>query len=860
MRRALPAAVLLAASAAVAQPPQNLYPQPRIQSAFPAGAKAGSTVEVTVRGTDLDDPTGLAFGHPGITAEYVPPPDPPELPKDAKAKGAPPAKRKKAAPPPTEAKFKVTVADDVPPGSYDVRAVGRFGVSNPRAFVVGTAAEVSEKEPNDDVDKAQRVAIGTTVNGVLGSPTDVDYTAFTGTAGQRVLIHCATSSIDSKARPWVEVYAGDGRTRLADNRNYQDGDALADVTLPDDGNYYVRVTEFAHQSGDPDHFYRLTITAGPWVDAVFPPAVEPGKPARLTVYGRNLPGGKPTGRAVDGRPVESINVTVTPPADAAGFTFRGRVPPAVGLQDAFEYRLAGANGVPVFLAANRVVLEKEGGNDRPEGAEEVPVPCEVAGRIDRRGDRDWFAFPAKKGDVLTIELRADRLGTGQDLALAVRAAGAKQDIVSEGSLDDDNDSLHPTAFFTRTTDPPAYRFTAPADGKYLVRVSVQSGVESGPRCAYRLRIAPPRPDFRAVVMPRSRDLPAAVIARPDGEVAFDVFVNRTDGFAGPLTATAEGLPAGVTARPVSIGPGLRWGTLVLTGAAGLADAVTDLRVKVAGVIDGKPVVREARPASVTWGLAGGPPNVPTVARLDQALVLATRAEKAPFRLVADTAKSPFVLRPGQKLTLPVKVIWQDAEARAQPLQLQAEAIHPNMQQAPVTVNNGQPIPVPKEKTEVPVTIDVRANALPGTYSVVLRGETPVKVAKDAAGKDKKDVTAAAYTAPIEVTVIPASLAKLSAQAPTAVKPGAAADVLVKVERQADFAGEFRVSLVLPKDVGLTANEVTIPPGTAEAKLTVTVAPGAKPGAAINAVVQAVALYDGKYETKHEAKITLNIAK
>src|SRR4051794_4448666 len=84
-------------------------PLARLQSVFPMGARQGSTVEVTLAGQDLDDVTGLRFSDRRITAKA--------------GTGA--------------GKFVVTVAADAPVGTYDVRAVGRFGVTNPRAFVVG---------------------------------------------------------------------------------------------------------------------------------------------------------------------------------------------------------------------------------------------------------------------------------------------------------------------------------------------------------------------------------------------------------------------------------------------------------------------------------------------------------------------------------------------------------------------------------------------------------------------------------------------------------------------------------------------------------------------------------------------------
>src|SRR5262245_47597073 len=198
MRRLLFGLLVLAVGGtAAAQPPQPAIPSPRIQSVFPPGARAGKSpelhalgmtfrldTEVTVTGTDLEEPEKLVFSHPGIKGTYIPPnvPEP-----DPKKKDNPPPK---ANPDPVTHKFRVTVDPSVPPGSYDVRVSGKWGGSNPRAFAVGNLPEVNEKEPNNDVPEAQRVEIGTTVNGVLTAGTDVDYTVFTGRQGQRVVVSC----------------------------------------------------------------------------------------------------------------------------------------------------------------------------------------------------------------------------------------------------------------------------------------------------------------------------------------------------------------------------------------------------------------------------------------------------------------------------------------------------------------------------------------------------------------------------------------------------------------------------------------------------------------------------------------------
>ena len=903
MRRSLLGALgLFVGTAALAQPPGTPLPQPRITSVFPMGLRQGTAVEVTVTGTDLDDAAGLTFSHPGFKATVVVPPEPkldPKVKVDPKAVKPNPKK----GPPPTSVKFEVTADKAVPPGSYDLRVVNAFGVSNPRLFTVGVLPEVNEVEPNEEaftlnnpaavtgaaslavppknVPHAQRVALGTTINGVLASATDVDYSVFFGKAGQRVLAHCATSSIDSRARPMVELFDGAG-VRLAQNRNAVENDALADATLAADGDYYVRVTEFAYQQGGPDYFYRLTLSTGPWIDAVFPPVVNPGTATPVTVYGRNLPGGKVApGLTLDGKPVEAITTTVTAPADGTALTFRGRVASLSGVQDGFEFRLPAAldpagqsNAVLVFLSPAKVVLESSGKHGSPETAEAIPVPCDVAGRIDRRYDRDFYKFAAKKGDVYVLEAVAERMGSDADLSLRLRDDKGKE---LAGELDDDPDSLSPTSFFTRNGDPPAFKFTAPADGTYTVLVSsIDSNVNFGPRCFYRLRVSLPAPDFRVVAMARSRELPATVLALAEGETAFDVFVSRRDGFNGPVTVTASGLPAGVTAAPVTLGGTSRYGTLVVSAAGKTADTQGPVTVTATATIDGKPVSRVARPASIVWGVPGQQ-NTPTVTRLDQQLLLVTRGTKSQLRLTTDLAGAvvktkgkdgkdldekptgPIFLKPGDKLTLPLKVLWQGEGPRENPVAILAEATQPSGGNVGVTLNAGQPLTVAKDKAEAVVTLDVKPNTPPGLYTVTLRGETAVNFLRDPTQKDKKTVAAvAAYAAPLSVTVLPVALVKVTVTPPAGgVKAGAAGEVTVRVERLNDFAGELKVSVALPKDTkGVTVADGVIAAKADEVKLAVTVAKDFKPGGLPNLPVTVTGTVHEKFPLVAESKLTL----
>src|SRR5436189_2950954 len=139
--RTFSCAVALTVASAYAQ-----LPTTQLTSVFPPGGKQGTSVEVTIAGADMDDCSRLLFSHSGITATA----------KMTTATALEPAR-------PIANQFSMTIGGGVPPGVYEVRAMGRFGLSNPRAFVVGALNEISDANGNAAADKALDVPLGTTV-------------------------------------------------------------------------------------------------------------------------------------------------------------------------------------------------------------------------------------------------------------------------------------------------------------------------------------------------------------------------------------------------------------------------------------------------------------------------------------------------------------------------------------------------------------------------------------------------------------------------------------------------------------------------------------------------------------------------
>src|SRR6266571_9257942 len=305
-------------------------PAARLSSVFPPGGRINSTVEVSVAGADLDELNQLRFSDPNITAS---------------------GKTSQAADQAEANKFVVSIASNVPPGTYEVRAIGRFGVSNPRTFVVGDQPETIAPPTNHAAASATEITLGTMVNG-RATPNAADYFKFAARKGQRLLAECSAQVIDSRLEPVLVLYDADGREL---ERNRRGG--LLDFTSTQDAQLVLQTHDITFRGGE-EYPYRLAITSGPHLDFILPPAGLPGSKTNYTLFGRNLPGGKPAKDFVlDGKPLEQLSVEIELPAAARERPHSGAIAlrqPADAVLDGIEYRLTTPQGVSIrFSSASR---------------------------------------------------------------------------------------------------------------------------------------------------------------------------------------------------------------------------------------------------------------------------------------------------------------------------------------------------------------------------------------------------------------------------------------------------------------------------------------------------------------------------
>ncbi len=695
MRRAALLAVLLAAAAARAD-----LPSPRFDRLTPLGAASGSTVEVEVAGGDIEDAAKLLFDNPGITAEHV--------------KGT---------------KFKVAVAANVPPGTYDARLVGRYGITNPRLFAVSTAlAELAEKEPNDDPALAQPVPVNAVVNGTSDQGRE-DVFRVAVKKGQRVVVECFAQRLDSQLDATLTVSAGDGRP-VASNGDYAGRDPLVEFVASADGNYFVSLNDLSFRGGHP---YRLVVTDRPHVENLFPRAVQIGQPSVVSVFGRNL-GGKASGLVVNDLPLDVIPETVDPLRDVFTrglFRFTDHPTGHSVLPTAATCTLTGAQhrGVPLLLTDTPVTLEQEP-NDDPKAPQKLAIPADVSGRFDKERDADWFLLEPTESGPYSVEVYCERIAGRADPYLVV--LDEKDNRVVE--LDDFG--IRANAFDGHLRDPSG---TVNLNAKQKYRVLVQDRYRrGGARYQYVLTVRKPVPDFYPAVIHHQNPGPGGTTVRKGGAAYLDVIVHNKDGFTGPFTITAAGLPKGLHIAPTAVNGGDR-AVLVLWADAAAADWTGPVSLTATAKRGDETFTREVRPYTRVWNSADLNSSRPT-----RELVVA----------VADTA--PFAVAPLQdRITI-------EAGKKAD-LKLTCARLQPDFKAA-VTLS-GLTLPNPLKvstasisegQTEAAVTVEVQANARPGEYTMALQCQAQVPFSKDAKATTRPNTLVTTPSRPVTIVVTAAA--------------------------------------------------------------------------------------------------------
>lgn len=585
-------------------------PIARLTSVFPPGGSAGTCMQVTALGVDLDDPVALLFSDPRISGE-----------PDTNAAGS----------------FRVIIPNQVPPGKLDVRFHGRFGVSNPRTFVISQSPEVLVAPEATSRETAMDLALDTVANGRMVGSSVVWFRIHPRSAS-RATACVESGELDSRLNPVLTLFNEEGRQLKRSLHG------LLDIRPANEGALFLALHDLTFRGGD-EFPFRLVVKTTPHVDFASPSVLQPGASHQVAIYGRNLPGGMISDeKGPDGEPLESAWVTIlapspgeasqAPPGRLASIATRGfwwRCVSGPGVSNPIFFSLTESPAVFISALSNEVAT--------------VQPPCDYVGRLGKAREIRGVGFEARKGDVWWLEVFSERLGFPANPHLLIQREVTRADRVPAFAdvleLGDQEANFGDPGYPTDSRDPVG-RLQVPEDGSYRIHVRDLFNPWPGrPRYPFQLVVRPETPDFRLVVTavsppvsdPNQRPLTTiATFLRRGETLPLRVFAFRRDGFNEEIEITATNLPAGVVAFPASIPVGKNAATIFLHADRDVAGGVSWIKVLGSARFRDKVMVREAIAAGVRWQVTDYAQE-PTSARFMSNLpVSVSEDESAPIEI------------------------------------------------------------------------------------------------------------------------------------------------------------------------------------------------------------------------------------
>ena len=293
-------------------PTITLAGPPSIRELRPWGAQRGQTVTLTITGDQLAAGAELFATVPGKLEE-----------QPGSNAG--------------QLTFKLELSKEAPVGMYPVRLRTAAGLSNALLFSVGDLPEVAETEPNDALPEANAaagassaavaplplIALPATINGTAAG-TDQDVFRVAGKKGDRLVAEVEAQRIGSLLDPMISLFSASGRELAsADDTPGLGVDCRLDVTLPEDGEYFVAVHDTKFNGGSPGQ-YRLKIGPLSYAASIFPLGWQRGREVELTLSGGSLPGSVKTkfvAESPDGLPRTFVAVGTQGPLARLPFRF-----------------------------------------------------------------------------------------------------------------------------------------------------------------------------------------------------------------------------------------------------------------------------------------------------------------------------------------------------------------------------------------------------------------------------------------------------------------------------------------------------------------------------------------------------------
>lgn len=731
-----------------------------IERTVPRVGQVGTTVEVTIQGAVIEQPSDIIFYRRGIRAVGFE-----KLPNLQYRIGLAHGGFINE-----QIRCKFEIAPDCPLGEHPFRIRFRSELSSIGTFRVTPFPVLDEREKppdaNNTIEKALAVTPNVSIHGHLGGDArgERDLFRVPVKAGGRLSIevdsvriadrHYADSEFDLALRVLDEA----GKELAAnDDNSLHLQDPVLSLKTPNDGNVIVEVRRSVFTPGDTDYTLHIGTNRRPLV--AYPAGGESNAQQPVQMLGD---------------PLGDFAETIAVPATAGNFEYYGDAPSSLTL------RSCPYPNVMENAAGAKTIVEK--------------FPAALNGIIESNQDVDLYQFAAKEGDRLTVRIFAAAIGSRIDAKVRILPLdenGMPGDVDTE--VDDSplsNHDVFATSFRSggglKEWLDPAFVWTAKTSGNYLLEVSDTSGAGNN-LGVYRVEVEPAQDAIHTVLSSRANDwmeCPRVTsLAIPQGN-RWTVNLNLQPGlgstYSGPLNIVAHGLPAGVELVHSQVPAGATLWPIQFVADATAIPAGARITLSAVPVDPAHKLITSSQQNIPFINHPGG--DAWRTVRLESYILAVTDA--APFKI--DITRPAVPLVRGGELAIPVKITRQNGFDG--PVNFRCDWVSPGVGVAPTMT-------IPKGESEAILPITAEANAPIGVSPFVVVASTVREDFSDYVGTGHVRVSSEI----VELTIAEPFVELASG--PASVRRGERVKYVWSAKQKSPFEGEARVNLLgLPKGV------------------------------------------------------------
>ena len=624
-------------------------------------AQIGSSIDLSVTGTAVDELRQLHFSHPLVSSPTnAVQPDTSSTPGLSK-------------PPLVASSFKTLIDPSADPGRCEVRAVGRFGISNTRPLwltrkpVVVAGAEhtnpaLAVDYPDDSIIVSNCV------------PQRRNHYRYEAQAGQTLTAVVYAKQLDSRASPIVVLYGpAPERRELSRGRSVGSWPAQVSASIDETGDVLLVVYD-AIYGGGVDYPYALE-------------CVIESKPSTASAAANTL--------ELDQIMRPSLQSSLQSVSDVERWTEAPRPPDSTTSEPAQTLPLS---------------IDGTSSDDLADNSHE---------------------FTAAKGQLLWLELSSQRLGQLTDMRLLLHRIISTPPTgdAGEGSppvdslqqiLEFDDPPVLGDAGLNVTLRDPQLNWTVPEDGRYRIELlDNENGQRLPEQCRYRLRVEPSEAGVQLLAYPPypinnpALSRPTGLNLMRGGTCSIRVLALRRGGFDAPIEIEASGLPDGVSCAPVVIHPAQTEVTLTLQASESATGWIGPVQI-VGRPIASEAASVEAQPATILWPVIATRNVVQS--RLCEGLILNVNAEDTAPLAVQFGEGTTLDVKQGEKLAIPIALTRRTGSSA--PCVLRPHNLLAKTTLAEVTVAADQ--------AQGAAELTVAADAPLGEFTCWLQCETKIK--------------------------------------------------------------------------------------------------------------------------------------